>query len=369
MLKLDIVGLPQNICSGISRCQQNLIKEITCKINYVYYDNREYIKSSRLCRYYNLLKTVLFGFPSSGRTDRSKIIHILDQNSAWLLPFFRTRHPLLVTVYDLFMHDNPDRLSMSLFEKLKYKIIFSAIRKTDALTTISNYTKNEIVEKLRYPAEKIKVVYEGVDLEIFKPAKSDKTFLTELGIPKDKKIILNVGTESPRKNLPVLFNAFKIVNNFDKNTILVKIGEPLYKEYRENHKTLIRDIGVESSVFFIDSVTDSDLAKFYSNATVLISPSLREGGFALPILEAMACGCPIVYSDIPPLRETVADSGLCVHPTDTNGFADSILKIINDAQLAKNLSAKSLKRAKLFTWENSAKTLLEFYEDFYNSQS
>lgn len=364
-MKIDLVGLPVETCSGIARCEKNLVGLISKKVQVEYFSNNQYLASSSFRRYYCLFKTLFFGFSRSERKDTAKIIHIMDQNSAWILPFFRTNHPIIVTVYDLFMYDNPDNLPMTIFEKLKYKLIFSAIKKADALTTISEYTKAELVKKLNYPAEKISVVYEGINPAIFKQVKKGKKFLLKYGIPEDKKIVLNVGTEIPRKNIPLLIRAFKLLHDKDANTILVKIGHPLNQSYRDENKRLVGALGLDRSVFFIDNVDDVDLVNFYSVSSVVVSPSLREGGFALPLLEAMACGCPVVYSNIPPLVETVGDCGVCANPEDPASFAEAILKVLNDKKLVKQLMGKALLRVKNFTWENSAKRLLKVYADFY----
>lgn len=363
MVPIDWVGLPLNICSGIARCEHALVTALKEKTKGKYYANNEYSCLSKVRKYFNFLRMIVGGYPNaSSRNDISKIVHVLDQNSAWILPFLRLRHPVIVTVYDLFMYDNQDNLPTNVFERLKYWCIFRTIKVADGLTTISETTRREIALKLKYPAEKIAVIYEAVDHTIFRPMKVSKLFLKKYDLPSTKKIILNVGTEIPRKNVQTLIRAFAKLYENNKEVILVKIGRPLYARYREENKRLVRKLGLEGRVFFIDYVSDNDLVLFYSAASVVVAPSLYEGGFALSLLEAMACGCPVIYANIDALRETVGSAGIAVPAKDSTGLAQAINSVLSDKKYANRLRKEGLQRAKIFTWNHSAENLLAFYE-------
>lgn len=364
MVTVDLLGLHQDDCSGIGICEKNLSRELTKKKDVHYYWSREYLKDPYWKRYSQFFKKWM-GYDTIKKKDNSKLIHIMDQNSAWILAFFTPKHPVIVTIYDLFMYDTSDDLKLSFLEKTKYKHLFDLIRNVEGITTISQYTKQQIVNKLGYPEEKIAVIYEAVDNKQFHPLKKKNyaSLLEKYAIPKGKRIILNVGTEIPRKNVSFLLDIFSLLQKEQKDIVLVKIGKPFGDEYRKAHIKKRAALGLDASCFFIDYVTTEELAEFYNCASVVVSPSLREGGFALPLLEAMACGAPVVCSDIPPLRETVAEAGFFASPHNASDFAKKIEIVLENKEKVRELQRKGQQRAKLFTWEAAAAQLFDIYEE------
>ena len=119
-------------------------------------------------------------------------------------------------------------------------------------------------------------------------------------------------------------------------------------------------LGITRRVIFVDYVSERELARYYSSARLLAYPSLYEG-FGLPPLEAMACGCPVVTSNVSSLPEVVGDAGITVDPNDTDGLAQAMRRVLTDSKLREDMIKKGLEQAKKFSWEKAAEQTLEVY--------
>ena len=145
---------------------------------------------------------------------------------------------------------------------------------------------------------------------------------------------------------------------------LVKVGAPGGREaaFREQTLAALRSSGLaRDDVVFFERVPVEDLAAYYAGAECLVLPSLHEG-FGLPVLEAMACGCPVVVSNVTALPEVVGDSGLLVDPTDADAIADAVAAVVDDGGVGESLRRRGLARAAGFTWERAAAETVRVYE-------
>lgn len=236
------------------------------------------------------------------------------------------------------------------------------MKRADRIITISNHVKKQIAEYLNYPEERIDVAYPGVDFEKFKPFTPSSNFLEKYGIGNiDPNIILYVGSEHPRMNLNTLIKALYFVKKKCPDIKFLKVGRPQFQGAREKFLALIKSLGLERNVIFIDYVEEEHLPAIYNAASLLVYPVL-EAGFGLPPLEAMACGTPVITSNTASLPEVVGDAGIMVNPYDTDKLSEMILKVLTDNSLQKKLSEKGLNRARQFTWENTAKTIFKTFE-------
>ena len=277
------------------------------------------------------------------------LYHIVSQNLSFLL----TDKPFIITVHDL----APLFIPTSIIQKWGRMYLYSGIRKAQKILSDSHSTKNDLVKTFNIPADKIKVVHLGVNLDIFKP--QDKNACrTKLGLPLNKKIILNVAIEKWRKNVPNLVKAFALVNQKMPDAILVRIG---YKT--PEIAQLISQLKIGDKVsYFSNLPKEEDLAVFYNAADLFVFPSYYEG-FGLPPLEAMACGTPTLVANRTSLPEIVEDKELLFNPDNPQEIAEKILKLLSDQKLYQKASNKVLKQSQKFPWKKTVEETYQVYQE------
>ncbi len=237
-----------------------------------------------------------------------------------------------------------------------------AKNRIDTIIAVSNHTKTDCIKYLGIPEEKIKVIYSAAD-KIFKPIKKDKEKIqkylnSKYGIKYP--YILSVGTLEKRKNIPNLLKAFYILKKAGFNHKLVIVGRLGWK-YNKIFDTL-EELHLKEDVIFVGYVPDEDLVKLYNTTELFVFPSFYEG-FGLPPLEAMACGCPVITSNTSSLPEVVGDAGIMVDPHDPKALANEMQNVLINEGFRANLSKKSLERANLFSWKQTAKETWKVYEE------
>lgn len=346
--------------TGLSKCEHNLSPLIAKNIPVKVIPLRKIRMPSRLVRGIYLLINLL-GFNLKFNKNSQSIIHFMDQNLAFLLNFIPIKEKVVVSTYDIFplMPDCWKR--WNLIEKLRFWLVFEGVKKADKILTISQYMKNQIHNYLQIPLSKIEVFYEGAN-KGYIPMKCPRSILQRYSIPKNNKIILFVGSEITRKNFQTVIRAFKIINDNLPQTRLVKVGAPLWEEERKKIINLAEDLGLEDKIIFTGVVPESDLPKIYNLADVFITLTFDEGGAALPILEALACGKPVIISDIPALRETIKKA-VFVDPEDYKTAAEEALKILRNPDLALRMGRSALERSKIFSWERAVSKIICAYRD------
>lgn len=250
----------------------------------------------------------------------------------------------------------------SIFKNLYYRFIvkFAAL-KASRIITVSENSKKDISRFLKIPDKKINPICNGVGERFFQ-RKSEifkKETLKKLMVPE--KYILYVGNEKPHKNVGNVIKAFHLfLEKYGLEYSLVIVGiSPKYEE-KVMGKTL------SNNVITLSHVDDSDLISLYQTTLLLLSPSLYEG-FGLPLLEAMACGAPVITSSNSSISEVVGNAALFVDPKNINQISDEIRRVLSDEKLREELIKKGKNRARLFTWQNTAQKTLELYKEVYIS--
>ncbi|WP_048187969.1 glycosyltransferase family 4 protein [Methanobacterium paludis] len=282
------------------------------------------------------------------------IKHITSQELAYILNSVKLENSI-VTCYDLIPWAYDKNRSSIWKENMK------GLRLADCIITISEFSKEEIMKYLDYPAERIKIVYPAADHSVYYENRN-KEILSKLNISNDQKVVLYVGSEMPRQNVPVLIKAFAELKKKFPDIKLVKIGESQSYRERENILKLIKDLHLHEDVIFAGYVPEEDMPKWYNAADILVYPCAY-AGFGLPPLEAMACGTPVITSNTTSLPEVVGDAGIMIDPQDVDLMADKMYEVFTNNSLKEELVKKGLEQSKRFNWEDSAKKTLEIYEE------
>lgn len=279
--------------------------------------------------------------------------------------FFTTSHyaprispvPTVISVMDLSYIHFPDLFKKKDLYKLTNWTKYSCAR-ARKIITISNSSKNDIIKFYKIPAEKIEVVYPGIK-DIRKS--SMNKIPSKYGI--EGNFLLYIGTLQPRKNVARLIEALSLLKEKDLKLVIIGKKGWKYEEILEAPKKF----NVENRVTFLDFVPDEDLPAFYSNAICYILPSLYEG-FGLPVLEAMQHACPVLTSNISSLPEAGGDAALYFDPYKVEDIASKIEKVLRDEKLRDEMRKKGLIHIKNFSWEKSAKKVINILEGVVNGK-
>ena len=256
------------------------------------------------------------------------------------------RGKLLVTVHDVFHLVTND---LSLPKELYAQGMFRAVRrKADAIVTVSEFSKNELLRLTGEGRQDITPVHIGVDRAWFE--------ILEKSRPYPKPYLLFVGNVKPHKNVRGLVKAFELVQRQLPHDLVIVGKREGFLTADEGVASLAASLG--ERVRFTGFVEDAQLKSLVKHADALVLPSFYEG-FGLPPLEAMACGCPVVVSDIPPLQEVCGDAALYCDPHSPQAIAAKLMQLMDDESLRASLVQKGLARAQQFTWDKCAEKTLE----------
>jgi len=274
------------------------------------------------------------------------------------VPLFYNK-PFVVTIHDLIINHFPTGLASTLpfpiysLKLIGYKFVMSqAVKKAKKILTVSNATKEEIVDHLGVDSKKVVVTYEGI---------SQKLAVSGQKSAVKGKYFLYVGNAYPHKNLEKLLEAFKTLNS---NVSLVFVGKEDY--FYKRLKKKVEEMNLSDKVIFLENVTDEELFGLYKNALALVIPSLMEG-FGLPALEAMANKCLVLSSNIPSLREVCGDAAIYFDPYNVTDVVRKMKEVLlNDSNHFTEEIKRGLDRVKLFSWEKMAKETLEVYESSFS---
>jgi len=271
----------------------------------------------------------------------------------FVLPPTRRATRTLLTVHDLSFLHCPEAFVPALRRYLE-RVVPRSIARADRVLADSTHTRSDIVSLLGVSPDKVEVLYSGVPAR-FRPEAEPgerERLQARYGIG-DQPYVLSVGTLQPRKNYLRLIRAFA---NLKPETQLVIAGgqgwlyEDIFSE-AERHGDSVRILG------FVD---EGDLPALYRSAVLFAFPSLYEG-FGLPVLEAMACGVPVVCSNASSLPEVAGEAGLLVDPLDTYGLAEAMRRVLEDSRLRREMNERGVAQAARFTWERAARQLLDVF--------
>ena len=258
----------------------------------------------------------------------------------------RHRGRMLVTVYDLFHLAMPDLVG-GLHKRFYARFMFGAVRKrADAIITISDFTRDELVRYTGKGRQPIHPIHLGVDDSWFEIPASEN--------PHGRPYLLYVGNVKPHKNLGALIRAYSMA---DVPQDLVLVGKK--EGFITGDSASVFEAGkLEGRVHFTGRLDDALLKRYVANADTLVFPSLYEG-FGLPPLEAMAAGCPVISSNAASLPEICGDAALYCDPCSPSDVAGKIKHLMGDKALRDEFREKGLARARQFTWESCIRKTCE----------
>jgi len=285
-------------------------------------------------------------------------VHLPNQHLGRYGNFLRV--PYIITVHDLIRYldlDGEETLISRPNRRDRYylSLDYEGIRKATGIIAVSQSTKDDLIHYLDIPDERISVVYEGIDHSLFQPV-SHRIY--------NYPYILFVGSEQPRKNFPTLLKAFSQLKSEPrfKELKLVKVGKAGGQEanFRNQTMGIIESLNLSSEVIFTNFVPEADLPAYYSGAEIFVLPSLYEG-FGFPVLEAMACACPVITSNVSSLPEVAGKAGIMVNPHSIDSLAQAMRQVLTNSELRDSMIRRGLEQAKRFSWEKAAEQTLKVY--------
>ncbi len=296
-----------------------------------------------------------FVLPFALKKEKINLLHALAFAGPQLIAV-----PWIVTVYDLSFRHYPASFPRANRLYLEWAVR-NAVRRATRVIAISESTKRDLIAAYGIPAGRVRVIYCGRS-QHFSPAADIgelERWRAAQGAPA--KFILHVGTLEPRKNTAQIIRAFARAKRAAKlPQQLVLIGARGWKY--DGVDRAIEAEGIARDVIFAGYVPPEQLPNWYRAADAFIYPSLYEG-FGLPPLEAMACGTPVITSNVSSLPEVVGDAALQVNPHDTEMLADALTRVVTDRALAADLRARGLAQAEKFSWQRAGQATAQLYRE------
>jgi len=296
--------------------------------------------------------TRLFRTPKFLRDEEIDVIHLLAPTVPEMISLFPSGMKKVLTVHDLFIFTqrNPFSLRPSKFkawfkQALRRWILLLVKNRVNMFIAVSQNTKDDMVECLEIPEEKIKVVYEATEKKVEEEEKlpvpdfAEPPYIT--GFPPTEEL-LNIFKELKEKGIKeklVLFGRDKWLQRAEESA-------------EENN--------LKDHIIITGFISQEELIKLYANAKLLISHVEYEG-FGLPPLEAISCGCPVIGSDVSAVPEVVGDAGILLKPYKREKWVDAAYKVLTNKELRQDLIEKAWRQASKFSWEKTAKETLEVY--------
>ncbi|MFH0779258.1 MAG: glycosyltransferase family 1 protein [Parcubacteria group bacterium] len=262
----------------------------------------------------------------------------------------------VVTIHDIGFAHFPEAYHWA--DKFYHKLTIQVIKRTaKRIIAVSNFTKKDLIETYKIPAEKISVVYNGYDQNKFKQQAGGSDILKEK-YKIDAPYVLFLGRLELKKNIPRLveaFGKFKARNKNDNHKLVLAgtkgLTFPLVEEQ-------IKKFDLKSEIIIPGWIDSDDMPIFYNNADLFAFPSLFEG-FGIPILEAMASGCPVICSNTTSLPEVAGDAALMFNPEKADEIASRMEQVLLNPEVGESMQIKGLEQVKHFSWKKCAEETLE----------
>ena len=294
---------------------------------------------------------------------RIDVMHFPIQGS---VPIFRS-YKSVVTVHDVAQLRFPEMYLKNVGFRYKMRFLFELkiTSKSEKIISISQNTKKDIIKYLKVQDKRIEIIYNGINKEM-KPIENNELIGNLKGrLNIGGNFLLYVGGINKRKNILRVLESFnRIVEDRPDDVCLVVVGKT-----DPNVRKFIKDNDAEKfmkNVIFSGYVTDDELVALYNGCEYLVFPSIYEG-FGMPALEAMSCGKTLVSSNSSSLPEIVSDAAICVDPYSVDEITNAMKKLLQEPETRQSLEQKALERAKMFSWEKTARETIKVYQEAVTS--
>lgn len=266
-------------------------------------------------------------------------------------------HKLVVSLHDTVSLRWPGH------EGKLFKRIRPLLQRAAAVVTVSEYSRQTIIENFGVRPERVRVIYNGCDHETFRPEPDELALeQTQARLGIAPPYLFYIGGQTPRKNLPRLIAAFaqaRRMGGLPHSLVLAGPLNPLQSAVAQ----AIADSGCSANIKLLNYVPDEVVPQLYQGSAALVFPSLHEG-FGLPVVEALACGTPVVTSNVTSLPEVAGDAALLVDPESVGEIANGILSVLSENETARKLRLeRGIRQAQQFTWQRCAEAHLEIYDE------
>jgi glycosyltransferase involved in cell wall biosynthesis len=301
-----------------------------------------------------ILRTMSEHVYSPPRLRLSKI----DVLNTLMAPMISASSSLVIHLKTMHAFTEPESITplVRAYRRMNYP---RSARVADAIIINSESLRSEVERYLDVDARKLKLIYEAVDHSLFKPGDRDEARARVASYGVTKPFVLFVSSLWPYKNCDGLLRAWALARPDLGERQLAVVGAGRDKKYLDRLQALAADLGIAADVVFVGGVPLEETVRFYRAADVFAYPSLNET-FGLPILEAMACGCPVVTSDTSAMPETAGGAAVLCDPKDPASIAKAIVTAIESDD---QLRTAGLRRAGQFTWGATAASTLEVYRE------
>jgi glycosyltransferase involved in cell wall biosynthesis len=305
-------------------------------------------------------------FPQQVQQQVADIFHIIDPSEAHITYWLKKKNkPVVVTCHDLvnfYCQDNlQGSVELPFVSRAMWLHAVKGMKYAARIVAVSSATAKDTTQIMDIEPARISVVPNAVEAA-FQPLPKEQaeSFRQKYGISLQTVCLLNVGSNHPRKNLSTILKVIETLQQRGLSIHLWKVGA----DFTDEQKTFIQTQGLENHISYLGKPDKSILVQIYNAADMLIAPSLHEG-FGITLLEAMACGIPVITSKVSAMPEVVGDAGVLVDPKDYQAIADAVCSLHKNPDSYQELVNKGLARAKLFTWEKAAEQIAEIYEKLH----
>jgi glycosyltransferase involved in cell wall biosynthesis len=300
--------------------------------------------------------------PIAAKADKVDVLHCTGNTR----PFF-AGVPVVQTLHDVIFMD-PISTKDSLYQQFgnyyRRKVVPLVTNKSDTVITVSHYEKQRILERIKVNEKKIKVVYNGIDEQRFRIIDSpfaDYEIRKKYNLPS--RFILFLGNTAARKNAARVIESYTIYASKNENP-LPMVAPGLNANYISDTLSALKQLDKIKNFVTPGYIADEDLAGLYNAATLFLYPSLSEG-FGMPLVEAMACGTPVITSSTSCLPEIAGRAGVLVDPTNTSAISEAVSRMLNNETYRLDKVGEGLDNAKRFSWKNTAEEVYEIYQQVH----
>jgi glycosyltransferase involved in cell wall biosynthesis len=283
----------------------------------------------------------------------------IDVFNTLMAPLVNVPWSLVLHMKTMHAFTAPEALPLMprLYRRMSYP---RSARVADAIIINSESLRSEVEQYLKVDPRKLKLIHEAVDHDLFKPGDEAQARAHVASYGVTKPFVLFVSSLWPYKNCEGLLQAWALGRGALGDRQLAIVGAPRYERYLDSLRSLAASLGIASDVVFVGKLPLEETVRFYQAADVFVYPSFNET-FGLPILEAMACGCPVVTSDTSAMPETAGGAAVLSNPKDPATIAQAIIEATGPGR--DHLRELGLKRARQFTWGATAASTLDVYRE------